>query len=360
MNKKIIAAIAIGACVFCYALGAVDAQVRNSTVWQRYVNYGLLADRFGTVPGKLWMVHSSTAAPYLTFYDQINATWREIVAADVAETISGAWTFTGDTQLGDNEDDEVTVEGTLIRNVFRQDFDCDVYASLDAQTGACTFGDAAQCTVTFPCGDPEVSMAHFRLDGAQTSNVDVVAGVLDLDNDAADNEGVEIVFAPDTQVTDWICDFGEACYFRAGFTVASIDGTDDIKVGWKINGDFVDDLVIGTIDTYGAFYWNSTAGNCVLATGDDTVDATDEITGCDLSDAETIHVEVQIDAAGTFNFLYAATEAALESATAQTQVNTLTAAFTTGEVMVPFIALRQAAAADTELQILYVEVGTRQ
>jgi hypothetical protein len=183
---------------------------------------------------------------------------------------------------------------------------------------------------------------------------------MDLDNDAADNEGIEIVFAPETQVTDWICDFGESCYMRVGFNITSIDGTDNIQVGWKINGDFVDDLVIGTIDTYGAFYWNSTAGNCVLATGDDTVDATDEITGCDLSDAEDIVVEVQIDAAGTFNFLYAATEAALESATAQTQVNTLTAAFTTGEVMVPYIALLQAAAADTELKIDFIEVGIRQ
>jgi len=347
--------------ILLLAVVLASAQIHTATMEEKFVQYGESGDRFVTTHGKLWMIISDTAAPQLTFYDQIGATWREVLTGDTAETISAAWNFGSDVTLGDNEDDDVTIDGQLTKRVYRQDFDCMaevVEEDWTAEVGT----DAGVNRAIFYCGDRELSMIHFRIDGAQSTPI-VISGpgtatsALDIDNDGTDNEGVELVFAEDTQTTDWIADFGEAWYMRVGFTITSIDGTDNLQIGWKINGDFVDDLVIGTINTYGAFYWNSTAGNCVLAAGDDGADTTDEITGCDLSDAESMVVEVSFTTGGLFDFTYAATEAALESATASTQVNTLTAAFTTGEVMVPYIALLNAAAADTELAIDFIEVG---
>lgn len=330
-----------------------------SNTWSRdYVWFTLNANIDSPTPynGKVVSVISDSAAPELRIYDGYNAAWNEYPTSDTTETISGTWTFSGDVSLGNDEDDDVNIDGQLIRKVFRQDFDCD---SLDVEEdfSAAVTTDAGMNRHMLNCGDPEVSHFHSRLDGAQATAFVVASGVLDIDNDGIDNEGTEIVVAPDPQVADWICDFGEACYFRVGFNIASISGTDNLQVGWRINGDYVDDQVIGTIDTYGAFYWNSTAGNCVIATGDDGTDATDEVTGCDLSDGEDIVVEVSFSATGDFAFRYAATEAALESASFVTETNVDGAVFATGEVMVPYIALLNAADADTELKIDFVEVG---
>jgi len=307
------------------------------------VGWGVLADRpSSSYAGDIYVVTPSGAEPYIQMYDAAGAEW---------ETMLHSTTFTSD----------VTGQGTIRKQVYRQDFDCGPIRVEEDFTAAVET-DAGQNKAFFwNCGDPELT-AHYRLDGAQTNPFIVnTEGKLDIDNDAADDEGVDIVWGVHDPQAVWSeYQFGEAWYFRVGFDIESLDGTDNIQIGWRINGDFVDNQVIGTIDTYGAWYWNSSAGNAVMATGDDGTDATDEVTGADLSENEYIVVEVRFAADGTFDFLYAASETAIEAASAQTQTNTVNAAFTTGEVMMPYVSMLQTTAADTEMMLDFVEIGVVQ
>jgi hypothetical protein len=304
------------------------------------VGWGVLSDRYSSsYAGDLYVVTPSGEQPYLTIYDAANSEWDTIFQSD---------TFTTD----------VTFQGDIVRQVYRQDFDCGPI-KVEEDFTAAVETDAAMLRAIFPCVDAPLTFFHYRLDEAQTDPFIVnTEGKLDVDNDGIDNEGVDIVIGvddPQTVMTPWV--YGTEWYFRIGFDIESISGTDTLHTGWRINGDYVDEVVVETQDTYGAWYWNSTAGNAVMATGDDTVDATDEVTGADLSENEYIVVEVRIEADGTFSFLYAASETAIESASEQTQVNTLNAAIAEGDVMMPYFAFISAADADTNLMIDFVEVG---
>jgi len=246
-------------------------------------------------------------------------------------------------------------------NVARQEFNqsCIVREAADFTAELVT--DAAVNIALCPGNGPDegITMFEFRIDGAQASPFIVdAAGALDIDNDGAANEGVEIVIAPTSAVVGALVDVGTspAKYFQVGFTIASIDGADNYGVGWRLAAAYVDQMVVATINTGATFLWDDALGNCVITTQDDGADGTDEQTTCDLSDAEEIHVRIEVSTAGAFAFYHAATEAALATATALTETNA-TGVAAAGDMLVPFIFMEQDTAADTEIKILYVEIG---
>ena len=247
--------------------------------------------------------------------------------------------------------------GSTMVNVRRQEFDESCVVREAADFTAELVSDAG-VNIAW-CPDDTLNVFEFRIDGAQASPFIVDgAGALDIDNDGADNEGVEIVVSTTSAPVGGVVDVGTTptTYFQVGFTIASIDGTDNLQMGWKLAAAYVDDQVNNTINTGGQFHWNSAAGNCVITTQDDGTDAEDETTACDLSDAEEMHVRVVQETDGTYNFFFAATEAALNTATAVTKTNA-TGAAAAGDMMVPYISMLNDTAADAEVKILYVEIG---
>ncbi len=271
-----------------------------------------------------------------------------------------AFAIGGDVTLGDNEIDEITANGRIIQNVARQEFNQSCRVAKNDYTAEAG-GDAEIDLVWCPGGGPNegITMFEFRTDGAQSSPFLVDgAGGLDIDNDGIANEGVEIVVASTSAPAGAVVDVGTspAKYFQWGMTIASIDGADSYGGGWRLNSAYVDNMVLATINTGAQFAYTTDTGVCNIVTEDDTADGVDLITACDVSDAEEIHFRIEVATDGGFTFYQAATEAALESATVITESNA-TGAAATGDQLVPFLWLLQDTAADSEIKILYVEIG---
>lgn len=231
---------------------------------------------------------------------------------------------------------------------YRQDFDSPCYKlasgthGIELVTGGST--NHAVCN-----GD--ISVMTFRTDGTQTSPFIVSGGVLDLDNDGADEEGVEVIFADlATSVQGWVeVGVSPAMYFRASITITSVSGTDNMFAGWRQAEAFVDNVVLATYNTYGVHFINDAAGNLVIQTGDDTVDGTDENDVlANWADGETHILEVRVATDGGFSFFFDDVQV--------TETNA-TGAAAAGEILYPVIGLRNDTDADTELTVNWVEIG---
>lgn len=242
-----------------------------------------------------------------------------------------------------------TIGKDMSRVSFRQEFDEPCFKKEAADFTAELVVDAAVNLAI--CGGPGLNHFEYRLDGDQASPFIVIGGALDIDNDAASNEGVEIVAADTSNSTQgWIVTgTSPAMYTRASISIASVSGTDNLYFGWKIAGAFVDQMVLATINTGGFFNIDDNAGNIEIVTLDDTALADDE---ADINptwiDAETIVLEVRMSTAGVFTFF--------QDGTAVT-IDTAIGAAAAGDIMVPVIAYEATADADAEVTINYWEVG---
>lgn len=310
------------------------------------------------------LAEGETAAGVVYVYDASAGTWRKTSRTDGTEN---RLTKFGATNLADSTiiDDGTTVEFTTrtFKSVTRQEFDQSCLVREAADFSAELVSDAGINIVLCPSGGSPyqgINMFEFRIDGAQASPFIVDgAGALDIDNDGAEDEGMEFVVASTSAPVGGVIDVATspAKYFSVGFTIASIDGTDNLFFGWRIAAAYVNDLDLTGIDTGAQFHWNSKTGNCLIRAQDDTADTTDEVTACDLSDAEEMHVRVEIDVTGNPSFYYAATEALLAAATVVTEVNTATATAAAGDMLVPFGGLWNSDVADSEVKLLYLEIG---
>ena len=310
------------------------------------------------------LLEGETSVGTVYIYDGSTSTWTN--ARRGAGTENTVPRF-GSLDLVDSAiiDDGTTVEFTqrIFKTVSRQEFNQSCLVREAADFSAELVSDAGVNVALCPSGggpDQGLNLFEFRIDGDQASPFIVDgAGALDIDNDGAENEGMEFVAASTSTAVGGVIDVATspAKYFKVGFTIASIDGTDNLFFGWRLAAAYQDNLLLTGIDTGAQFHWNSKAGNCLIRTQDDTTDATDEVTACDLSDAEEIHIRVEIDVTGDPSFYYAATEALLAAATVVTETNTATATAATGDMLVPFGGMLNSDVADSEVKLLYLEIG---
>ena len=240
-------------------------------------------------------------------------------------------------------------KGTVPRS-FRQEFDAPCIKRELADFTAELVTDAA-VNIAMCDGSLGLSLFSYRLDGAQATPFLSRGGKLDIDNDAANNEGVEIVFAEASASTQgWaIRGVSPAMYVRASITIGSVSGTDNMAFGWKRANAHIDDYVVESINTGGFFHINDNAGNIEIQTASDGTDADDEADANPVwSNNETIVLEVRVSTSGVFTFY--------QDGTAVT-VTTATGAAAANDIMVPFISLIQASDANTELEINWIEIG---
>lgn len=274
-----------------------------------------------------------------------------VVSTTSTQTLTNK-TLTSPTVTTATLTDAVMTGGTMGRGMrqktFRQDFE-----------GACFKAELADFTaelvtnggVNAAVCPGDISNFSYRLDGDQASPFIVKGGALDIDNDGADDEGVEIVISDQAASTQGWVQVGTSAakYVRASITIASVSGTDNFYFGWAIAGAHVDNLVLGTIDTYGVFLINDSAGNIQIATGADGTDAVDEATtNPTWADAETIVLEVRVSAAGVFTFYM---DDVLQTVTLASGAADAT------DILQPVIGLLNAADADTDLKINWIEIG---
>jgi hypothetical protein len=233
--------------------------------------------------------------------------------------------------------------------VYRQEFDAPCFASEEADGTVELVSDGGENRAICPGGAPNIFT--YRLDGAQATPFISRGGTLDIDNNGANNEGVEIS-ASDiaVSVSGWVeTGTSRAAYTRASVTIASVSGTDNLYFGWKLAAAVVDNNVLETIDTGGFYHVNDTAGNIEIQTADDGTDADDEddqvVTW---ADAETHVLEVRVSEAGVFTFFI--------DGLAST-ISTATGAAAAGDLLVPVLGLLLASDADPEVNVNWWEVG---
>lgn len=264
--------------------------------------------------------------------------------------------ITGDAQateiaakLGAGFDIGIDVANSIVQDAYRQSFDapCLKVELADYTTELVTDAAVNQAICE---GTPKIFT--YRLDGAQASPFIVVPGAyLDLDNDGAENEGVEVILSDlEASTQGWaVVGTSPAMYVKTSITIASVSGTDNFYFGWRLAEAFVDDLVLATYDTYGVYHINDNAGNLQIQTGDDTVDGTDEEDQvADWGDAETHVLEVRLATDGTFTFYIDGLASTITNASG---------AAAAGDVLYPVIGFLNDADADTEMHVNYIEVG---
>lgn len=268
---------------------------------------------------------------------------------ETAINIGAGWD-TGVNQAGSGATSTVlgaSFDAAVEFNSYRQDFDSSCHRA-NNNWGA--VGNADGDINRVICGGA-ISTFHYRLEGAQGDPVNPPNGTgLDIDNDGTDNEGVEIVLSDSAVGNGWIIvGTSPAMYARFNVTITSVSGTDNFFVGWRTNTGYQDNIVVASYDTYAVHLINDTVGNLVIQTGDDTVDGTDEnAVNAVWADAETITFEVQIATDGTVTFY---TDGVVNSET------NATGGFDAGDIAYPFFGLLNAADADTDATINWIEVG---
>jgi len=222
---------------------------------------------------------------------------------------------------------------------------------LKVQAADFTVEQVTDTSVNRAVCDGGIALFTYRLDGDQASPFIVRGGTLDIDNDGADNEGVEIILSDlDSSTQGWVeVGTSTAMFLRVNLTITSVSGTDNMYIGWRLAEPFVDDLVLETYDTYGVYHINDNAGNVEIQTGDDTVDADDEddqiVTW---ADAATHTLEIRVSTGGVFTFFADGVASTITAATG---------AAAAGDILYPVVGLLNASDADAELNINWIEIG---
>lgn len=309
--------------------------------------------------GELYVTRTAGADPALAFYSQNDAAWYTVFHDDTA-TVTANWTFTGTVTItGDTTiTGDINLDGPITTTVYRDEFSrpCMVKEEdYSAEVGT----DAALMLVQ--CQDGIAGQYHFRIDGAQATPWvgEATAGnaaggpyMVDMDNDAASGEGIQVVFVDDPQVFKrggFV--FGQTVRFRIGVYVVDISDTSLLHMGFRLNEDYIDNYVLVTQTDYTS--WSSPAGTTSATSAYNDTDRTDLIAACDVEDTTEAIFEIQLSAAGVPTFLCGLTEATLVEVAAATAG---VFSFEAGDVFIPYIAVLNGASAGGEYHITFVEL----
>jgi hypothetical protein len=299
------------------------------------------------VDGEMFVVTAAATEPDLQFWSANSGAWHSVAQIDIAETFGAAVTING----------TLDTNGAITSTVYRDEFSRPCFVREEDYTAEAV-SDAAMNIVQ--CLDGIAPQYHFRIDGAQASPFiqEATAGaattgpyMIDMDSDAANTEGVEIVFADDPQaVQAGAFVFGQTVRFRWGLHVVDISDTGIIHGGFRLNEDYIDNQVLATIDSYVS--WSSPAGVTSATSGLNGADDTELEAGCDMADNTDMIFEIQLSATGIGTFLCGATEATL----AAVATPTVLAGFEAGDIFVPYVSMQNGAAAGGEYHLLFVEI----
>ena len=177
----------------------------NNEVFYDYLYYVEAdADIEPGFDGQLRVDLTSGSSPDFEMYDASAADWVDVAMSTVAETISGAWTFSaaqifnGNVTLGSNDADDIKVNGPIVYDVFREDFDYVVSKDLEEDFTAAVLTDNGNNMLLMPASQLGViAYVTESSDGlsAAPSPFDV-KGRMSLDTfvDQIDDDAVQFVF----------------------------------------------------------------------------------------------------------------------------------------------------------------------
>ena len=322
------------------------------------------------VDGELFVVRTSGSDPLLRVYNDSTATWDTSPMLQNTNTWTVANSFNGDVNLGNNEDDFVTVNAPTTFHVVREDFEGPNFQAYDI-----TNGDFV----------PSVADAEFNMYAFQNMNIwtrieiafagtntpetflnDGIDGAIDgegrvflIDDatilDVVDNDAIEYNFGGDpTEAVIFYEDasLGFDTYCEISLRMDDISNVSalDFYFGIFLAAAVNDTFAFTASNTWAAFDINDTAGDLQICAEEDG-----DTHGCD--DAGTtwadnathvLRVEVGSDAVAFY-----------VDGTVVSPTNAIMDA-DAGEEFVCRLGIRSAGTTKANLELNYVEIGKEQ
>ena len=196
----------------------------------------------------------------------------------VAATVTGAIVGNGAVTLGSNDADDITVNGPVTWNVFREDFDFVAAKYLEFDFTASVLTDAGHNIILMPTSQIGViSWVTESSDGlaAQPEGF-AIRGELGLGSfaDDVDNDAVELTFGAYSPVNTiglqsavWFDeDDNELAYCEASLTIADISELDDLWFGWVVDEDYDNPPASATFNTAAYYTISDAAGDVDIET----------------------------------------------------------------------------------------------
>ena len=174
--------------------------------------------------------------------------------------------------LGNNDGDNITINGPAIFNVIRNDFNQVTSGYFTSSTGwaASAVTDTSENIMHFFGG--QIGVIGYRWEQAFAGTVDFINnGYLDLDVDDTDNDGIDIIFnaatSSNTVGTYWDEDTSSTSYCEISLLIADVSEVDILHFGWALGGAHYQDAGAYTSgNTYSYFVLSDNAGDLDIVT----------------------------------------------------------------------------------------------
>jgi len=273
----------------------------NADVFKNYIYYSSnMSHAMFTAahPGMYRVDITAGSVPNPQLYDQTTAAWLDFTFLDVAETITSAWTFSatatfnGNTVVGSDEEDLLTVNAPTTNVIFRDDFNVfTVYQSdLTAESGV----DTELNWIATPWAPG----GHYIQRVEQTATLTLANYVtggpgLDVSGDITNNDGHEIVFG------ETLGGYGvigtTPYYFEISVTIGDISAFDgDWALGLRQPEALQDPPQHDGLNTYSIFTLSDNAGDLDVECDLDAGGEVNDDTGTTWADGQTKVLRIEI------------------------------------------------------------------
>lgn len=313
----------------------------------------------GPIDGELFVVRAAgTSDPDLKIYSQVSGAWTTALVTGGTDAVA----LSTDITLGNNDVDDITVNGPITFNVFREDFDFVTALPLEEDFTAPVLTDAGQNMIL-------LLGSQIRVIAWQTESSDGLSAApdpwsvrgsmaLDTMSDDVDNDGIGMVFGsggPDdvnAQHTGvWFDeDDNELAYCEVEISIADISDTDDLWFGWIVKEAYDNPGASDTYDTSALFVISDLAGDLDIETELNAGGTLNDDTAETWADNETHIMRVTL---GPDSVSFAL------NGTAVTQTNAVLNLDATDEA-VCVLGYTLVATSDPTVVINYVELGLSQ
>jgi len=279
-------------------------------------------------------------------------------AAVLSSTVQfqGSVSANGNSTLGSNDVDNITINGPMTSNVILETFDRQAWHAVEEDYTAAVVTDIGENYLILPGSQFGMFWYSFEQAFAGTLTPFSVAGELDLSSfiDNVTTDGVDFTFGGDPVTAIYYDeDNSNNTYCEVSITLATIANIDELYFGWRLNEarTAIDGNDISTANTYAVFRVPDNAGDVDIETELNGGGTLNDDSGQTWADAGTNILRVSL-LADSVTFAY--------NGSAVTQTNAVLN-LDAADRMVCILGIQNSAVGATAGAVLnYVEIGRTQ
>lgn len=303
--------------------------------------------------GEIFVVRNAgTADPDLQVYSQVSGGWLTALVSGGTDAVS----LSTDLTLGNNDVDDITVNGPMSLNVLREDFNFQPWSVVEEDYTAAVVTDVGE-NLLFLHGAGQIPVIWYSFEQAFAGTLTpfTVAGVLDVSGfvDTVDTDGVDFTFGGDpTTAIYYDEDNSSSTYCETSITIATIANIDEMYFGWRLAAGRFDTNDITGINTGAWFRVPDNAGDIDIETQLNAGGGVEnDDTGATWANAASHVLRVTL-LADTVTFTY--------DGTAVTQTNAVLNLDATDRMVCFFGTQMSAVGATAGMTMDYIEIGISQ